>query len=329
MRVGLTVGLAGSRPRDDVALVRAAETAGFDTVSVGEAGRDSFVQATLVAGASQRLRVYSGVATWTRPPLVTATALATVDRIADGRYTLGLGTMPAAWNTDRYGIDPRRPLERMREYLAAVRAVLAAGGDPVEVDGERFMISGFRWPEPPVRSDPPIHLAATRAGMARLAGEVADGVLFNVVHTAEWLREVLVPAAEASGRCIERGVMLRCAVTADEAAGLEALRRSLRLYLGVPYLYEVARAAGHDLSAVQQAADAGDPEAWRAFPESFVRACGMVGSPEACREQLGRYDGLVDWVLLCPPGGLDAAELHAASLAIVEAFTTAPVGSSA
>ena len=326
MRFGLAVGLAGSAPSDDVDLVGAAEAGGFDTVSVGEAGRDTFVQATLVATASRRLRVYSGIAAWTRPPLVTATAMATVDRIAEGRYTLGLGTMPAAWNTERYGIDPSHPLDRMREYVDVLRRVMTAGEGPVEVAGPRFRVSGFRWPEPPVRAAPPIHLAATRPGMARLAGEVADGVLFNVLHTAGWMRDVLGPAVAdgAAGRTVEQGVMVRCAVTDDEDAGLHALRRSLRLYLEVPYLYEVAEATGHDLSAVRERVDAGDPDAWRALPEGFVRACSLLGSAAACRDQAARYEGLVDWVLLVGPGGLGAVAQRAASMRIIEAFARTP-----
>lgn len=306
MRIGLALGVAGLPLAAAGPLAARAERAGADTLCVGEAWDDSFAAATVVALASRRARVMTAVTTWSRPPVATAVGAVTVDEVAAGRFALGLGTMPAAWSRDRYGIDPSRPLGRMREYVEVVRgAVAATPAEPLHHDGEWFPVRHYPG-TPRARGPVPVHLAATRPGMARLAGEIADGVLVNVVHTPRWLTDVLLPALQegeaCAGRRVERGVMVRTALHDGSPAGriraLQDARRSLELYRGVPYLAEVAASEGVDLHAT--------PEP----PDEIVRALAVVGTVEEVRDALlERYHGLVDWVELTPCSGLGAARL--------------------
>lgn len=322
MRFGLATGLVGMGPKTLHKVVMAAEASGMDTISVGEAGRDSFAMAAAVAGITDRVRVLSGVATWARPPVLTATSAATVDLLSGGRYELGLGTMPKAWNTDHYGIDPTRPLERMRDYVAVVRGAWQAhSGRRFSHDGSHFAIRDYGRLDPPVREDLPVHLAATRPGMARLAGQIADGVLFNAVHTVDWLRDRLVPAVRASGRDVEVGVMMRCIIDEDPTAQRAHLGRSFALYLQVPYFYEIAGSAGGDLSRARTLANAGRlDDAQEALPTVALQQMTLCGSAAAVREQASEYDGLVDWMLLTPPGGLGDAGLVDHSKRIIDTF---------
>jgi alkanesulfonate monooxygenase SsuD/methylene tetrahydromethanopterin reductase-like flavin-dependent oxidoreductase (luciferase family) len=304
MRLGLALGVARLPLGESARLAGRAEAAGFDLVCAGEAAYDSFASATLLATATRKAGVMTAVSTWARSPVLASTAAATVDAVSGGRFTLGLGTMPAAWSRDFHGVDPDRPLARMREYVDVVRGALAAhSGRTLDADGEFYPVRGWsRW-EPPPREDLPVHLAATRPGMARLAGEVADGVLANVVHTRRWLAEVLVPAVAAGeerrgdGRRVVRGVMVRCLVhgSGERPWALDALRPSLALYQPVPYFTAVVEHAG--LSPAD-------------LSDDLVRAMCVVGTADEVAEQLGAYAGLVDWVELTPPSGLDAAALR-------------------
>lgn len=323
MRLGLALGVAGLPLADAAAIARDAEAAGAGTVAVGEASVDTFAVAALLATATSRARVLSGVATWARPPVLTAMSAATVDELAGGRYTLGLGPMPPAWNRDWYGIDPTRPLARMREYVEVVRGALRTGpGRPLDVQGEHFQVRGYARMHPAYRPDVPVHLAATRPGMARLAGEVADGVLVNWLHTVPWLAGTLLPAVasgEAAGgtgesgadpprRC-ERGVMVRTHVDGDRRRALSVLRGSFTPYLDVPYLAEVAATAGWDA---------------RALPEEMVAGMTVTGDQATALERLAAYEGLVDWVELVPAGGLDAGGLRAAYDGLLGLIAAAP-----
>lgn len=315
MEFGISLSLARIPLTRAMPLSSLAERWGFPTVSVGEAAHDSFAAATAMATSTTTTRIMTGVTTWVRPPILTATAAATVDEISGGRFTLGLGTMPDHWNRDHYGIDPSRPLERMREYVGVIRRALSTPpGSPVDYEGARFSIHGYRRAAPPFRADVPIVLAATRPGMARLAGEIADGVYFNVIHTIGGLRDSLVPAVEqgeqrrsAGPESIERILMLRCSIDDDAELAWERLRESLRMYLGVPYFADVARSAGFDVEpAMALARDGRVDDAVRAIPMELVQQIGIAGTARACREQLGRYRAMVDTVVFAPPSGLDA-----------------------
>ncbi len=315
MEFGISLSLARIPLPQAMPLASLAERCGFTTVSVGEAAHDSFAAATAMATSTEGTRIMTGVTTWVRPPILTATAAATVDEISGGRFTLGLGTMPDHWNRDHYGIDPSKPLERMREYVEVIRRALSApAGRAIDYDGTRFSVRGYRRATPPLRAAVPIVLAATRPGMARLAGEIADGVYFNVIHTIDGLRDSLVPAMQqgeqrrrAGAKTIERILMLRCSIDDDADLAWERLRESLRMYLGVPYLADVAVAAGFDVgSAMALARDGRLDDAVRAIPMELVKQMGIAGTARSCRDQLGRYRGVVDTVVFAPPSGLDA-----------------------
>ena len=315
MNLGISLSLAHIPLIRAMPLAALAERNGFTTVSVGEAAHDSFAAATAMAIATSSVRIMTGVTTWVRPPILTATAAATVDEISGGRFTLGLGTMPEHWNRDHYGVDPSKPLERMREYVSVVRQSLAcAPGSPLDFSGQRFQVRGHRRASAPVRSDIPIVLAATRAGMARLAGSIADGVYLNVIHTADGVRNFLLPAVgrglEESGREVEsceRILMLRCSISDDAELAWFQLRNSLRMYLGVPYLVDVAAGAGFDISgAIAMAQQGKVDEALRALPIELIQQMGVAGTVEQCAKQLARYHGLVDTIVFAPPSGLGA-----------------------
>jgi len=290
--------VAGLPLRRSLDLAARVEAAGCDTLAAGEATYDSLAVCGLLAKATVRTRIMTTVMTWARPPVAAALGAVTLAEVAEGRFTLGLGTMPAAWNLDHYGIDPRRSVTRLREYVACLRGALSATPDgPFSFDGEFFKVREYSRTWPPPR-EVAIHLAATRPRMARLAGEVAEGVLYNVIHTRAWLRDVLEPAVTAAGRRIERGVMLRLVPHADggRERALEQARIAVTPYLRIPYLADVL---GHH----------GWPPEAATGPalEELV----LVGTVPELLDRLEAYQELVDWVLLAPPRMLPEAEMEA------------------
>jgi alkanesulfonate monooxygenase SsuD/methylene tetrahydromethanopterin reductase-like flavin-dependent oxidoreductase (luciferase family) len=121
---------------------------------------------------------------WT--PLGLAAQAATLAQLSGGRFVLGIGTGgygPGFWASA--GL-PNRPIAVMREYVTAIRGLLA--GEQVTA-GE--IISGGRtgggspgWLATAalgVKGLPaaPVYLAALGPQMLRLGGETADGVLLN------------------------------------------------------------------------------------------------------------------------------------------------------
>ncbi len=90
--------------------------------------------------------------------------------------------------------------------------------------------------------------------------------------------------------------MVRAAIGDDHERCLEELRTSLSLYLTTEYFYEVAAHAGFDLKPGCALTD---------VPLELVAQMGVYGTPAEIAGRLRRYVGLVDWVVLAPPAGVE------------------------
>jgi probable F420-dependent oxidoreductase len=138
---------------------------------------DPLVTLTLAAAVTERIRVGTSVlvAPW-YPPALLARSLATLDRVSNGRLTVGLGL---GWSIDEYdavGAPMRHLGTRIEEILDVVSTLWGDGIAEIETAREHIAPStvGIK----PVRSPgPPILLATFNpAGLERVARR-ADGWL--------------------------------------------------------------------------------------------------------------------------------------------------------
>jgi len=196
----------------------------------------------IAAEHTQRVELATGIAvSFPRSPMVVAQMAWDLQRLSHGRFALGLGTQVKGHNERRYGTPwTGPPGPRMREYIQCLRAIFATFQDrrqPRWFEGEHYrfsMLPPVFAPEAIEHPHVPIHAAAVNPYMARLAGELCDGVFAHPVCTARYLREVLVPAvaegARLAGRRLEqidvRGAPI--VVTGRDAAELAEERRLLK-----------------------------------------------------------------------------------------------------
>src|SRR5262249_39150048 len=129
-----------------------------------------------------------------------AMAAATVDAISSGRFILGIGSSHKVQVEPEHGVPYRKPLTRVRESVAAIRALLRDGR--VHYAGETVRIQTFDLWFTPRRPEIPIYLSAVREKMTALCGEIADGVILtrSTLATAARVREWLAEGAERAGR---------------------------------------------------------------------------------------------------------------------------------
>jgi probable F420-dependent oxidoreductase len=183
----------------------AAEAAGFDGVLVTETRHDPFVALTLAARATERVRLSSAIAVaFARNPMNTAMLANDLQLVSGGRFVLGLGSQVKPHIERRFSMPWSHPAARMREYVAAVRAIWAswATGDRLRFEGEFYshtLMSPVFDPGPNPHGNPRIALAAVGTLMTETAGTVADGFLSHSFTTPRYLREVSLPAL-ARGR---------------------------------------------------------------------------------------------------------------------------------
>jgi probable F420-dependent oxidoreductase len=133
---------------------------------------DPFVALTAAAVAAPGLRVGTAIALVAqREPIVTAKAVASVDQVSGGCFTLGIGV---GWNEDEmedHGVDYRRRREVGREHMLAMRRLWE--DEEASFDGEFVQLPpSWSWPKP-VQQPLPV-----------LIGGAAGPKLFN--HIAEY-----------------------------------------------------------------------------------------------------------------------------------------------
>lgn len=164
------------------ALVRRAEDAGYDVVSLPDHLGEQFAPLPALAAAacaapSIRLSMFV-LANDFRHPAVLAKEVATVDVLSGGRVELGLG---AGWDRREYdalGVPLDRPavrIARLEEAVRAIRALLA--GETVTAHGDHYDLAGATVRPVPVQpGGVPIVLGGGGRTMLSVAARLADVV---------------------------------------------------------------------------------------------------------------------------------------------------------
>jgi probable F420-dependent oxidoreductase len=148
---------------DYVAMARAAEESGFDSIWLGDHllyrddGRpergpwDAWTLLAALAAVTERVRLGPLVACASfQPPGLLARMAAAVAEVSGGRFVLGLG---AGWNETEYrafGLPYDHRVARFEESFEIVRRLLA--GDRVTLDGRYWQVEdAVLLPRPPAR----------------------------------------------------------------------------------------------------------------------------------------------------------------------------------
>lgn len=270
-----------------VALATLAESHGFDSIWVSH---DLFLRSApvllaLLARETSRIGVGSCVLNpYSAHPAELAMTAATLQEVSGGRFRLGIAAGDAGF-LGWAGIQRRRPLERVRETVVAVRALLA-GERPAEVPGAGEGWGADAW----LRTGPapaPIYLGAMGPGMLRLAGAVADGalaLLFPPEHYPVAAGLVLEGAA-AAGRDpgeLDLPACVWCSIDPDPQRARLALAAKLAYYgQGIsPFLLERAGLRPRDFEPVAAALRGGGVGAAARLVTPAMLDLGIAGGPE-------------------------------------------------
>ena len=191
MRIGIRIPECARA--DAVAdFARKAERLGYDGVWFPDSQllwRDVWVVAALAAARTERIQIGTAVTTVeTRHPTVLASAIRTVQELADGRLVVGVGS--GGTSLLRLGIDPT-PRSRMQERVGLVRALL--GGDDCELGGGFGRLRD-------ATTAPPIYLAASGPRNLRFAARFADGVIVRSGVSDAVLERNLALVAAGAGQ---------------------------------------------------------------------------------------------------------------------------------
>jgi probable F420-dependent oxidoreductase len=226
---------------------RKAEEQGYDFVTCGELSHDSMLTMTVAATATQRIELLTGVTiAFPRSPMVLAMEAWDLQHYTKGRFAIGLGSQVKGHNERRFGGTWSAPAPRMKEYIQMMQAVWDSwqNGTKPEFLGKSYkytlMTPNFN-PGPLEYPRPKIFLAVVGDAMARVAGEVADGILpHGGIMTDKYMREVMLPnikiGLERSGRTWDdidisaSGYTVYGENDAEIHKNLDGLRQALSFY---------------------------------------------------------------------------------------------------
>jgi alkanesulfonate monooxygenase len=231
--LGTTV---GGRPVDLNYLrqiAQAADDLGYFGVLLptGRSCEDSWVIASALAPATERLRYLVAVRPGLQSPTLAARMTATLDRVSQGRLLINVvtGGDPTENKGDGIFLSHDERYEVTREFLAVFTALLA--GETVNTQGKHIRVEDGRLLFPPVQTPrPPLYFG----GSSEAAVDVAAGSIDKYLtwgeppaHVTEKIAPVAALAA-ARGRQVGFGIRLHVIVRETEAEAWKAAEDLIR-----------------------------------------------------------------------------------------------------
>jgi len=216
-----------------------AEAAGFDSAWVIEDyySWECFSSLGYLAAKTERIALGVSVTTpYIRPAALLASAAATLDQFANGRFHMGIGRCTGTM-LGQIGIVDHKPLTTMRETTEACRA-LWQGGE-VSYHGDVVTIDRVVPDVVPVNGRVPVYYGAIGPKALRQAGAVAEGIIitgFAPVPYVRWAVEQARAGAIESGRdpdALEVIAIISTRITDQKAVAIDELKPWLGLAYGM------------------------------------------------------------------------------------------------
>jgi alkanesulfonate monooxygenase SsuD/methylene tetrahydromethanopterin reductase-like flavin-dependent oxidoreductase (luciferase family) len=276
--------------------VERAEALGYESVYTTHiAGRDSLVVLAAYASRTDRIKLGTGVLPiYSRTPVASAQAAATIDELSSGRMVLGLGVAHQVTVENWYGTTIGKPVQEMRDYAKIVRAIFR-GEEPPQ--SERFP-TRFRFMGYAARPDLPIYIAALSPAMLRLAGQIGDGVMLWLCNP-NYIRDVVVPEVtegrKRAGKSLEGFDIVAAvpaAVTEDVETARGSLRNDLIPYFSLPFYRAMIERSGFgdEIGTFDEAMQDGDTAAAAsAISDRFLEQLAAIGSAADAEASVRRY----------------------------------------
>ena len=278
---------------------RAAEAVGFDTLWTTETQHDPFLPGVLIAEHTRTLNFGTAVAIgFARSPATMAYTAWDLSQASNGRFILGLGTQVKGHIERRFGMPwPVSVVGQLNEQIGAMRAFWRSWqtGERLNFRGKYYkltLMAPFFNPGPIQHPEIPVYIAGVNTGLARLAGEIAQGFHVHPLHSPRYLQEVIIPAINAGTQKAGRGEKdVKIAVTAFAASTPEEqnfARMQIAFYASTPSYRRVFALHG-----------------WEGIAEQL--------SKFALRQDWGEMGALIDdeilatFTVLAPPDELGAA----------------------
>jgi probable F420-dependent oxidoreductase len=180
------------------------EKMGYDEAFSAEINNEPFFPLILAAEHSKQVVLSTSISVaFARNPMTMANIGWDLNQYSKGRFTLGIGSQIKPHITKRFNMPWSKPAARMREYILALREIWqcweSGGSERLNFRGEFYQHTLMTPMFVPSKRDfgaPDVRLAGVGPMMTEVAGEVAQGLIAHGFSTADYMREVTLPAVE-------------------------------------------------------------------------------------------------------------------------------------
>jgi alkanesulfonate monooxygenase SsuD/methylene tetrahydromethanopterin reductase-like flavin-dependent oxidoreductase (luciferase family) len=249
-------------------LAREIERRGFAGIYCPSFG-DGLGLCLALALTTNEIRFGTSIANiYTRHPFEYAQTASAIHELSGGRFDFGVGVSHAPVHA-QLGVAPGKPLADMRRFVEQLRSTPRAG------------------------ELPPIVLATLRTKMVRLAGEIADGIVWaNGARSHMAASLAALPEEKRASESFFIGNMIPTCISDDKAAAAAVMRRTLTGYAVLPNYNNYWIEAGYEeeMAAIRTAARAGEHDRIASImSDRWLADVTLFGSAAEVR------DGLEDW----------------------------------
>ncbi len=175
---------------------------------------------------------------YTRHPFEFAQTASMIHELSGGRFVFGVGVSHGPTHK-LLGVETGKPMSDMRTFVERVRSAPRAG------------------------ELPPIVLATLRKRMVRMAGEIADGIVWaNASRSHMQASLAALPPEKRSDERFFVGNMIPTCISDDKAAAAAIMRRTLTGYATLPNYNNYWIEAGYEeeMAAIRSAAAKGEQD---------------------------------------------------------------------
>ena len=307
------------------------ERRGYECCWTAEINHDPFLPLVLAAEHTTSIELGTSIAVaFARNPMTMAHVGWDLQAYSQGRLLLGLGSQIQPHIEKRFSMPWSRPVQRMREFVLALREIWTCwqDGTKLRFEGDFYthkLMTPMFTPEPQPHGFPKVFVAAVGEAMTEMCGEVADGMLAHAFTTKQYFEEVTTPALlrgmSRSGR-ERREFQLSCPVflvtgnnEAELAAAAAATRKQIAFYASTPAYRKVLELHGWgDLQTeLHRLSLEGEWDAMGSLIDDEILAEFAVVAPltEVANKIHQRCAGVIDRVLVGFPSSVEESVVTA------------------
>lgn len=213
---------------------------------------DAWVILPVIGMETKRIKLGSGVSdSFRRHPVGLAHKLATLDKLTNGRATLGIGA-GEAMNLVPFGMEMESPVTRLKEAIIVIKTLLSSNKEnPGNFKGKIFNLQdGYLQIHSVQKPHPPIYVGALGIKTRRITGELGDG-WFPWIETPQTYKQHLKDlgyGVKKAGRKldeIDRVAAFYSAISEDSEEAYKSVEPLAKMALVLER--SVAKLCGHEI----------------------------------------------------------------------------------